>query len=66
MHLVIGDHTLSVRQIGPDFLILETPIEHPPAMATLLVPIDGNMRERQVQLPAGVSARSRRVVIANA
>lgn len=64
MHLSVADHTLSVRQLGPDYLLLEFPIDHPPTMGTLFFSIDGNARERQIQLPEGISARSRGVVIA--
>jgi len=43
---------------------LKTPIEHPPAEATLVVRVDGNEREWDIHLPEGISAGSRRVIIA--
>lgn len=64
MHLVLDGRILSIGQLGPDFLILDTPIDHPPATGTLFFSIDGNERERQVRLPEGITAGSRRVSIA--
>ncbi len=66
MHLVLNGQTLSIGQLGPDFLILDTPINHPPTTAILFFSIDGNERERKVSLPEGISAASERVVIAKA
>jgi hypothetical protein len=66
MHLVLDGQTLSIAQLGPDFLFLDAPIDHPPATALLFFSIDGNERERQVYLPEGISAGSRRVAIAKA
>lgn len=65
MHLEIGGETFSVAQLGPDFLILETAVELPPTDAILFFSIDGNERRRAIRLPAGISARSRRVAIAS-
>ena len=66
MHLILDGKTLSIGQLGPDFLLLDAPIDHPPATALLFYSIDGNERERQVHLPEGISAGSPRVVIAKA
>jgi len=65
MHLIVEGNTLSVGQLGPDFLILDTAIDHPPTTARLFFAVDGNVREREVFLPEGMSVNSRRVVIAN-
>jgi hypothetical protein len=64
MRLLIDGQTLSVGQLGPDFLILDTAIDHPPARGRLFFAVDGNEREWNVHLPEGISAGSRRVVIA--
>lgn len=63
MHLVIKGKTLSVGQLGPDFLILDAAIDSPPSAARLFFSVDGNIREREIFLPEGISARARRVVI---
>jgi hypothetical protein len=65
MHLILDGKPLSISQLGPDFLILETPVNHPPDTAILFFSIDGNERIRDVRLPEGISAGSRRVTIAN-
>ena len=64
MHLVLDGQILSIGQLGPDFLILKKAIDHPPATARLFFAVDGNEREWNVHLPEGISAGSRRVVIA--
>jgi hypothetical protein len=66
MHLLLDGQTLSVGQLGPDFLILDKAIDHPPASARLFFALDGNEREWEIRLPEGMSAGSRRVVIAKA
>ncbi len=63
MHLLVDGRTLSVGQLGPDFIILDTAIDHPPAIGRLFFAIDGEVREWDVRLPEGISAGSRRVVI---
>ncbi len=64
MHLLLGGEKLSVVQLGPDFLMLATAIAHPPTTAVLSWSIDGKVREKDVRLPEGISAESRRVVMA--
>jgi hypothetical protein len=66
MHLLLDGEILSVGQLGPDFLILDTAIDHPPSTARLFFAVDGNERQWNVHLPQGISADSRRVVIAAA
>jgi hypothetical protein len=66
MHLIVGDRMLSVGQLGPDFLLLDEPVDHPPGTATLFFSVDGEPRERQVYLPEGISAAQQRVLIASA
>jgi hypothetical protein len=64
MHLVLDGKTISIGQMGPDFLILDSPIDHPPANAVLFFSIDGNESQREIHLPEGISAKSPRVPIA--
>jgi hypothetical protein len=66
MHLLINGATVSIGQLGPDFLLLKTPFDHPSANATIFLSIDGNERQWEVRLPEGISAGTRRVVIAKA
>jgi hypothetical protein len=64
MHLALDGKTLSVGQLGPDFLLLDEPFDSPPATATLFFSVDGKGRDREVYLPDGISAGSPRVKIA--
>jgi hypothetical protein len=64
MRLLVNGTSLPVGQLGPDFLLLKTPFDHPPADATILLCVDGNERRWNVHLPEGISVGSRRVVIA--
>jgi hypothetical protein len=64
MHLQLDGQTLSVGQLGPDFLILDAAIDHPPTSGRLFLAVDGNEREWEINLPEGITAGSRRVVIA--
>jgi hypothetical protein len=66
MHLLLEGKTLSVGQIGPDFIILDTAINHPPATGELFLSVDGNDRRWRVHFPGGMSTASRRVTIAKA
>lgn len=63
MSLVIDGGTLLVAQLGPDFLLLKTALDHPPTHAKIVLCVDGNERQWDVHLPEGMSVASRRVVI---
>ncbi len=52
-----------MAQLGPDFLLLTTPIDHPPSDATVVLCVDENERHWQVHLPEGITASSRRVLL---
>ncbi len=65
MRLLINGTSFPVGQLGPDFLLLKTPLDHPPADATIVLCVDENERQWDVRLPEGMSAGSRRVVIAS-
>jgi len=56
MHLSVNGHVFLVGQLGPDFLILDDPIDHPPAEAEIRLSIDGRAREWSVDLPDGIIA----------
>lgn len=65
MHLTIAGERLSVRQMGPDFLIIDATEGHAPTVVQLYLSVDGNEREWDIHLPEGIAAGSRRVLIAN-
>ena len=64
IHLLVNGLTLSVAQLGPDFLFLNAPLDHPPAAASLVMKVDQSESRWNVQLPKGISAGKKRVEIA--
>ena len=63
IHLNVNGFTLPVGQLGPEFLILREPTEHPPAEAEIVMSVDGNERRWNVFLPEGISAGKTRTKI---
>jgi len=53
-----------VTQMGPDFVLVDASLNHGPALATMVMQIDGNERRWNVRLPNGISAGNMRVRIA--
>jgi len=63
MHLSVNGHIVSIGHLGPDYLILDDPIDHPPADAQVFLAIDGEERRWQVRLVDGLSASQARARI---
>jgi hypothetical protein len=63
MYLKVGDHTLRIGQLGPDFLILRGAPELPPSDGEVTLSIDGRVRQWSVRLPDGISTSSARTRI---
>lgn len=63
MHLLVNGGSIPVAQMGPDFLILKEPSDHPPGQATMVLQVDQSERRWPVRLPNGISAGSKRVTI---
>ena len=66
MSLSFNGNSLPVAQLGPDFLLLESPGDHPPCDASVVLRVDQTERCWSVRLPLGISAGSRRVALAPA
>ena len=64
MRLLVGKHSIPVAQMGPDFILLESPVNHPPAAASVELQVDQSKRSWNVLLPHGISADTKRVAIA--
>jgi hypothetical protein len=64
MRLLVNGFSIPVRQMGPDFLLVDSPVNHPPADASLILQVDQSERCWDVRLPEGISAASQRVAIA--
>ena len=63
MRLMLNGWSLPVAQLGPDFLILHEPREHPPADAEMSLIVDGHEERWTVRLPKGLQAGERIVPI---
>jgi hypothetical protein len=64
MELRLNGRVLPIAQLGPDFLMLVTPIDHPPAEAEIALSIDGDERCWRVRLVDGIAASQRDTRIA--
>jgi hypothetical protein len=64
MRLLVSGKSIAVAQMGPDFLLVDAPINHPPGDASLILQVDQRERRWDVHLPEGLSAASRRVTLA--
>jgi hypothetical protein len=56
MELSVNGAVFSIGQLGPDYLILDDPTDHPPAEGEITVSIDGRVKRWRVQLPDGIAA----------
>ena len=66
MRLLVNGAALSITQMGPDFLFVESAANYPPGEATIVLQVDQNERRWTVRLPDGISAGSERVTIGSA
>jgi hypothetical protein len=63
IHLLVNGCVLPVAQLGPKFLLLRTPVDHPPCEGEMVMSIDREERRRGVFLPDGNQVGSRKTVI---
>lgn len=63
MRLLVNGSSIPIRQMGPDFLLIDSTVEHAPADASIILQVDQNERRWNVRLPQGISANSNRVAI---
>ena len=54
MTLLLNGHAIPIAQMGPDFLILDEPIDHPPCVADVVLSVDGKEKRWTVRLPEGI------------
>ena len=57
MELLVAGTAISTSQMGPDFLLLRSPIDHPPTEAIIVMCIDGKEDRWNVRLPDGLSVK---------
>jgi hypothetical protein len=63
MALHVNGLVLPIAQLGLDFLVLKSPINHPPANAEIAMSIDGHEDRWRVHLADGVQAGERKTKI---
>ena len=56
IHLNVNGYVLRVGQLGPDFVILRDPPNHPPSKGEIVLSIDGEESRWIVHLPNGIIA----------
>jgi hypothetical protein len=59
--LILNGHSIPVAQLGPGFLLLDAPSDHPPGLASIVLRVDQSEERWNVHLPNGISADSSRV-----
>ncbi len=64
MRLIVNGTPIRVTHMGPDFVLLESPIDHPPCEASILLRVDDSESQWQVRLPEGISKDLKRVTLA--
>jgi hypothetical protein len=64
MRLIIKGSSISITQMGPDFLLIEGGHDHPPGEATIVLQVDDAERRWQVKLPDGISKDANRIALA--
>ncbi|MBI3408166.1 MAG: hypothetical protein HY040_07405 [Planctomycetes bacterium] len=63
MELHVNGRVLPIAQLGPNFLVLENPIDYPPTDAEITMSIDGHEDRWPVQLVDGIQAGQRKTSI---
>lgn len=63
MDLHLNGHVFSIGQMGMDFLVLDHPIDHPPADAEISMSIDGREDRWRVHLAEGIQTGKRKTAI---
>ena len=65
MELILNGHTLPVAQLGPDFLVLDRPVDYPAGSGDILMIVDGEAERWTVRLPDGIQTTRRKVAISS-
>ena len=63
VHLHVNGYILSVAQLGPSFLVLRNPMDHPPCEAEITLSIDGSEERWAVHLTDGIQVGRRKTAI---
>ena len=63
MRLRLNGTSFRIAQMGPDFLFVDSPVDHPPTRATIELQVDDSQRMWEVNLPHGMKAGNERVAL---
>lgn len=63
MRLILNNAAFGISQMGPDFLLLETPTAQPPGRGRIELQVDDSHRGWEVDLPEGIRAGCERVPV---
>jgi hypothetical protein len=63
MELCVNGLTLPVAQLGPNFVVLENPVDHPPVEREIGMWIDGREQRWRVRLADGIKESQRKTAI---
>jgi hypothetical protein len=64
MELIINGTSIGITHMGRDFVLIESPADHPPGEADLMLNVDESKSQWKVRLPGGISKDSKRVALA--
>jgi hypothetical protein len=62
MTLLLEGQAIRIAQMGPDFLVLDSPVEHPACIAGVTLSVDGREQRWSVRLPEGIRPDQKRVL----
>jgi len=63
MQLLVNGSSIRIAQMGPDFLLVDKPIDYPPCEAVIVLSVDDSERRWPVRLPQGLTATCERVAL---
>ena len=66
MELRVNGLVLPIAQMGPGFVVMDNPIDHPPADAEIFLNIDGSKSNWRVHLVEGISPQRRKTKVTSA
>jgi hypothetical protein len=66
VRLLLSGTTYRISQMGPDFLFIESPGNHPPGRAVIEFQVDDSQHSWEVTLPHGMKAGEERVELCTA
>jgi hypothetical protein len=64
MRLFIEGASLGITHMGPDFVLVESPVDMAPGRARVFLKVDDSESQRNVWLPKGISKDCNRVALA--